>query len=138
MRYPVKLKREKEGGYTVTFPDIPEAITCGGDIADALSQAADALETALDFYFEDKRMVPLPSAQKRGQYAVSLPAGVSAKVLLHNEMIGQHVRPSELARRLSIPRQDITRLLDPRHKTRIDNIEQALHALGKTLEMRLS
>lgn len=137
MRYPVKLKDESKG-YTVTFPDIPEAITCGDDVEDALHQAADALETTVDIYFEYKRPFPLPSVPKRNQYSVVLPAGVSAKVLLHNEMIAQHVRPSELARRLSIPRQDITRLLDPRHKTRIDNIEQALHALGKSLEMRLS
>jgi antitoxin HicB len=67
---------------------------------------------------------------------VELPASVSAKVLLFNELVEQKVRPADLAKRLSIPRQHVTRLLDPRHSTKIDNIAAALKALGKTLEIR--
>jgi antitoxin HicB len=51
--YPVTLKRAEDGGFVVTFKDIPEAITQGETEAEALSPARDALETALDFYFED-------------------------------------------------------------------------------------
>jgi antitoxin HicB len=78
----------------------------------------------------------MPSAPKRGHKLVELPASVSAKVLLFNELIGQKVRPVDLAKRLSIPRQHVTRLLDPRYSTKIDNIAAALKVLGKTLEMR--
>jgi antitoxin HicB len=78
----------------------------------------------------------MPSAPKRGHRLVELPASVSAKVLLFNELIGQKVRPADLAKRLSIPRQHVTRLLDPRHATKIDNIAAALKALGKTMEIR--
>jgi hypothetical protein len=46
------------------------------------------------------------------------------------------VRPAELARRLSIPRQHVNRLLNPRHATEIDNVAAALKALGKTPEIR--
>jgi antitoxin HicB len=98
--------------------------------------AADALESALDFYFEHGRMVPPPSAPKRGQHLVELPASVSVKVLLFNELLAQKVRPSELARRLCIPRQHVQRLLDPRHPTKIDNLAAALKALGKTLDIQ--
>ncbi len=135
MLYPVKLKRQSVGNYAVGFPDIPEALTLGDTEEEALVQAVDALETALDFYFEHDRMVPLPSLPKRGHRLVELPAGVSAKVLLFNELLAQQVRPAELARRLSIPRQQVTRLLDPRHPTKIDSIAAALRALGKTLEL---
>jgi antitoxin HicB len=34
---------EKGGGFTVTFADVPEAITEGGSMADARAMAADAL-----------------------------------------------------------------------------------------------
>jgi antitoxin HicB len=138
MRYPVILKPEKEGGFLVTFPDVPEAITHGATKVEALVRAADALETALDFYFEEKSAVPMPSPLKRGQESVELPASVSAKTLLYNEMIAQRIRPSELARRMKIPRQEMTRLLDPRHLTKIDSIAAAVHALGKQLEVRLT
>ena len=35
---------EQDGGFVVTFPDVPEAITQGEDVTDALQQAADCLE----------------------------------------------------------------------------------------------
>jgi antitoxin HicB len=136
MKFPVKLSKEPEGGYTVTFPDIPEAITCGESIEDALYHAKDALESALDFYLDDKRPVPVPSKPKRGQHTVELPASVAAKVLLLNEMSDQKVRPAELARRLKVTPQEVTRLIDWRHTSKIDGIACALKALGKTLEMR--
>jgi hypothetical protein len=42
--YSVALEPERDGALTVTFPDLPEAITSGKDRADALDQAADCLE----------------------------------------------------------------------------------------------
>jgi antitoxin HicB len=133
MRYPVRLKAAKEGGYIVIFPDIPEAITQGEDIDDALLHAADALESALEFYFDGQRSVPLPSKPKRGQRIVELPPSISAKVLLLNEMLRQKVRPAELARRIGTTPQEVNRLTDIHHRTRIDSIDKALRALGKRL-----
>ena len=136
--YPVTLKLDKEdGGFVVTFVDIPEAITQGDTVSEALAAARDALESALDFYFEDKRAVPLPSNPKRGQHVVELPASLSAKVLLLNEMVTQNVRPAELARRLNTTPQEVNRLTNLRHTTRIDGIAAALQALGKHLDLRV-
>jgi antitoxin HicB len=137
MKFPVKLSKEPEGGYTVTFPDIPEAITCGESVEDALYHAKDALESAMDFYLDDKRPVPAPSKPKRGQHTVELPASVAAKVLLLNEMSSQKVRPSELARRLKVTPQEVNRLIDWKHTSKIDGIAGALKALGKTMEIRV-
>jgi antitoxin HicB len=136
MKYPVKLKKEPEGGYTVTFPDIPEAITYGESIEDALYHAKDALESAMDFYFEDRRQVPSPSQAKRGQHYVEVSSSLSAKILLLNEMVSQKVRPAELARRMKVRPQEVTRLTDLRYGSKIDGIAAALQALGKTLELR--
>jgi antitoxin HicB len=137
--YPVTLTPdEADGGFVVTFVDIPEAITQGDTEAEALAAAKDALESALDFYFEDKRTVPAPSKAKRGQNVIELPASLSAKVLLLNEMVTQDVRPAELARRLNTTPQEVTRLTNVRHTTRIDGIAAALQALGKHLDMRVS
>jgi len=137
MRFPAKFAHAKEGGFVVTFPDIPEAITQGDNEAKAMRAAHDALETALDFYFEAGRPVPTPSRPKRGQRMVELPASVSAKVILLNEMIAQKVRPAELARRLRVTPQEVTRLIDLRHATKIDGIAGALKALGKSMEIRV-
>jgi antitoxin HicB len=136
MRFPAKFARAKEGGFVVTFPDIPEAITQGENIDDAMIHAADALESALDFYFEEGRRVPMPSRPRRGQRVIELPASLSAKVQLLNEMIAQRIRPAVLARRLRVTPQEVTRLIDLRHATKIDGIAGALKALGKTMDIR--
>ncbi len=136
LRYPARLVKQREGGFVVTFPDIPEAITQGEDREDALLHAKDALETAMDFYFEQRRQVPMPSRLRRGQELVELPVSLTAKILLLNEMISQGVRPAELARRIGTTPQEVNRLTDIRHTTKIDAIAGALSALGKTLEVR--
>lgn len=130
--YPVRLR--KDGKFIlVTFPDIPEAITQGDNREHALEMAKEALESAIDFYFEDKRAVPMPSRPKRGQPVVELPASVAAKVLLLNEMLRQKVRPAELARRLGTTPQEVNRLTNLRHATKIDRVDAAMRALGKRL-----
>ena len=139
MQFPARFSREPgSGALNVSFPDIPEALTWGKTEADALHQALDALESALDFYFEDGRPIPTPSPRKRGQRMITLPASTTATVMLHNELIHQKVRPAELAKRLGIPRQEMTRMLNLRHKTKIDTIAAAFQALGKHLELRLA
>ena len=87
MYYPIHLQADSNGQILVTFPDVPEAATAADTEAQALQMAADALETALDFYFANGRRIPLPSSIGRDQYAVSLSAQTSVKVLLHNEKL---------------------------------------------------
>ena len=135
MRYPVNIESVDEGGFFVSFPDIPEALTQGETLEEALEMGRDALETALEFYFEDERTVPMPSKPKRGQSVVDLSPSLWAKVLLLNEMVLQHVRPADLARKLSIRPQEVTRLMQLKHPTKIDTISSAFNAMGKTLEL---
>lgn len=138
MFYPASFKADPSGGFVVTFRDIPEAITQGDDEHEAMAMAVDALITAMDFYFEDQRKVPLPSAPKRGERLIELPISLSAKVLLLNEMLDQKLRPVDLARRMSVRPQEINRLLNLEHKTKIDTVVDALHALGRRIELVLA
>lgn len=134
LRYPALFEPDGDG-FCVSFRDIPEALTSGETMEQARFMAADALLTAMDFYFEDKRPVPAPSKAKKGEELVSLPASASAKVLLLNEMILQKVTPAELARRLNTRPQEVNRIVDIGHSTKIDTIAAALEALGKHLEI---
>ncbi|HWK60569.1 MAG TPA: type II toxin-antitoxin system HicB family antitoxin [Eoetvoesiella sp.] len=138
MHYPAQFEAAPEGGFVVTFRDIPEAITQGDTEADALEMAADALLTSMDFYFEGHRPVPPASAPRKSERMVSLPASVSAKVLLLNEMLAQGVTPTELARRMGVRPQEVTRIMDLRHATKIDTIEKALAALDHQLCLSLA
>ena len=135
--YPARIASDGEG-FDVSFPDIPEALTGAATREEALARAVDALTTATDFYFEDRRQVPAPSAPKRGQVMVDLPPSVGAKVLLLNEMLRQQVKPAELTRRMNVRPQEVNRLTDLHHPTRIDTVSLALLAIGKRLKWRLA
>ena len=41
--YPCQLSPDEDGGLVVGIPDVPEAITSGGDRAEALAMAEDTL-----------------------------------------------------------------------------------------------
>ena len=138
MRYPAKFTPAKEGGYVVTFRDIPEAITQGDTKEEPMEMATDALLSALEFYFPYSRPIPFPSEPKRRERLVELPPSVEAKALLLNEMLAQRVYQAELARRLKKRPQDIQRLVDIRHTTKIDTIAEALRVIGKRLEIKIA
>ncbi|WP_338616425.1 type II toxin-antitoxin system HicB family antitoxin [Pigmentiphaga sp. CHJ604] len=134
MRYAARI--EPDGNvFMVSFRDIPEALTAADTRDEAEAAAADALRTAMDFYFEDRRAVPLPSEAQAGEVLVELPASLWAKVLLLNEMVRQDVAPVELARRLGTRKQEVTRIMDLGHATKIDTIAAALASLGRELSL---
>jgi len=133
--FPALFAPEPGGGFVVTFRDIPEAVTQGDTLEEARAAAADALLTALDFYFEDGRPVPAPSTAQAGEEQVGLPLSVQAKVALLNEMCARKVRPVDLARAMDVRPQDVTRILDLGHATKIETVGKALAALGRSLEL---
>lgn len=135
--YPVTLTPDDNGTLLVGFPDIPEANSVGEDEQEALLNAEDALEAALEIYFDEKRPIPMPSKTKKGQPAVTLPALVTAKVLLMNEMLDQKVRKAELARRLDVHMPQIDRLFDLQHSTKLEFIESAYRKLGKQISISI-
>lgn len=134
LTYPTTLAPDGDG-YLVQFIDIPEALTQGRTRERALDMAADALRTAMDFYFEDGRRVPMPSRVKRGQVGVELPPSVGAKVLLLNTMLEQGVTAAELARRLHTSPQSVNRLVNLDHASKIDTVASALKVLGRRMEL---
>ena len=138
MKYPARFEPDVEdGGYVVTFRDIPEATTQGDDDLDAMAMAEEVLISSIEYYLERKRSVPLPSALQENERMVRVPAITTAKVLLLNEMLAQNIGPSELARRMGTIPQNVNRLIDVRHTSKLESVEQALAALGKHLELNL-
>src|SRR5437016_2062820 len=92
LRYPVKLTRDDNGTILVTAPDLPEVSTFGEDATDALVRAADAIATALQGRITAREKIPAPSAPRRGQRLVALPAIVAAKLELYRGMIQTNTR----------------------------------------------
>ena len=136
--YPVVLDAQPEGGFVVTFPDVPEAITQGEDEQEALLYAVDALETALSFYVDARKPLPAASKAKRGQRTVRPSALEGAKLGVYQAMTEQGIKKAELARRLGWHMPQVDRLFDLRHASRLDQIEAAARVLGRVLEVRIA
>jgi antitoxin HicB len=132
--YPYELSLQAEGGFTVTFPDIPEAITEGETEAEAAKMAEDALVTALSFYTANAEPLPPPSPSRERTLAY-VPVLVAAKLALHDAMLAERVSNVDLARRLGVDEKIVRRLRDPLHKSRIEKVDAALRSLGKIIAL---
>lgn len=131
--YPAALTADPDGGFTVIFRDVPEAITEGDTREEALLRAEDALESALAMYIAAKEPLPPPSLPEAGEEMVPLSALGMAKTALYDAMREQGVGRAELARRLRWHLPQVSRLLDLRHASRMEQVEAALAALGLRL-----
>lgn len=61
MFYPAIFHKAEEGGFWITFPDIPECMTQGDDMEQAYEMAVNALGLAITDREEEKLELPTPS-----------------------------------------------------------------------------
>src|ERR1035438_9928012 len=127
LRYRVKFTKDTNGTVLVDIPAVPEAHTFGEDRAEALARAADALETALVGYMEDRLDIPAADLGLRGTF-VTVPALTEAKLALYQSMRAARVGKAELARRLNCHLPQVDRLLDLRHASRFEQLEAAFRS----------
>jgi antitoxin HicB len=58
LKLPLVFEPQPEGGYTVTSPLLPELITEGDSVEDALENVRDALAAVVEIYREAGRNLP--------------------------------------------------------------------------------
>jgi antitoxin HicB len=131
--YPAVFSEEPDG-VTVTFPDVPEAVTCGATRLKERERAADALISALSIYVEENR--PNPEASPaRGRDIVSVTALEAMKLALHDAMLAAGATNRELAGRLWVDEKAVRRLRDPLQRSAMGAVKAALRCLGKRVDV---
>ena len=130
--YPGKIEEEK-GFFTVTFRDIPFAMTDGETYKEALQEAVDCLGEALASCIVDNEDIPMPSPARPGEILITPPALVAAKAALYIASREAGLSKSALARKLGVSEAVGRRLLNPNYQTKIINIDKALAAMGKRI-----
>ena len=129
--YPITLE-DDDGTLLVTSPDFPELATFGDDREEAIARASHALEEAVAARIHDRKDIPSPS---QGETYAILPTLTSVKVMLYKGMRDQGVGKAELARRLGWHMPQIDRVLDVRHRSRLDQMDAVLGAIGHRLHV---
>jgi len=90
-----------EGGYTVTFPDLPGCITEGDTLEEALSMAKDALGGHLYLMEEDQDTIPHPSNPK----SISLNAGEFYTLVQANtDFVRERIRNKAINKTVTLPK----------------------------------
>lgn len=129
--YPCTLTPDEGGSYVASFPDVPEALTSGDDRADALEMATDALVVALDAYVCGGEDIPVPSVPLSGHELVAVPSVVAAKLALYTAMREQNLTNGSLAKRLKLREAAVRKLLNPRRRSHMGQVENALRVVGR-------
>lgn len=137
IRYAAILDPQPEGGFSVTFPDIPEAITEGDDKDAALFNAAEVLTLCLEQRMEDGEVIPAATKVKGGEW-IEPAAAVQAALLMRQARESQGKSVADVARALNTSWPAAQRLEQPGGNPTLKQLERAAAALGKRLVVGLS
>jgi antitoxin HicB len=132
--YPAIIHHDPDGRSRIEFPDLPEAITEGETLEEALFNAAEVLTLTLEGRMEENIAIPLPSSIKNA-YLIAPEAKVQAALLIRKAK-GNH-KLSDIARALGTSWPSAARLEDPHHWSSMRQLERAATILGQRLVISL-
>ncbi len=75
--YGATLTSAEEGGYVVTFRDLPEAITQGDNLEESLAEASDCLAETIAARIDDGLELPMPSDIHDEEYRIAVPIHIA-------------------------------------------------------------
>ncbi|MGN8247678.1 type II toxin-antitoxin system HicB family antitoxin [Pseudomonas sp. SMV7] len=136
--YDYAIRFEEDGtapGVAVFCRDLPELNSFGDDRQHAISEAGDAIESALSIYVDQRRPIPDATPAEDGEVSIHLPAVTVAKIALWNEMMARGMRKADLCRLLGVSQTQGDRLVDFLHTSRMEQLESALAVMGKRLSI---
>ena len=138
--YPCNIRRDEEEAnltgreaYNVTFPDLPEAITCSWSWDEAVEMAEDVLGLCLAHYCVHEGYIPTPSLLTEGQVMVPVPPLVAAKLTINSAIREKGITKQALGKKLGLEEDAVRKLLHPNYRTHFTQVERALRAVGRSL-----
>lgn len=128
--FPARLSPDREGRLVVCFPDLPDAVTDGATLGEALAEASDCLSEALAGRINRNEEIPSPSRLRPGQHLVSPDPSMALKAALYSALRSRGLTVADLAHRLGIDERSAAQLIDPRRAAKLENLTTALAVLG--------
>jgi antitoxin HicB len=129
--YPAIFEYDKsEKRYTVSFPDLSEAITEGETLEEAIFNASEVLTLTLEGRVDEGIDIPRPSSRKSAKYIA--PSARAQAALLLRWAKGDHTT-AEIARALNTSWPAVSRLEDLHHWPSLRQLERAAATVGHRL-----
>jgi antitoxin HicB len=135
IRYPALLEAQPNGGFFVSFVDLPDTFTEGETKEEALFNASEVLSAMLVWRLDEAKDVPAPSLKVKGAHYIAPDAKTQAAMLLRLARGERSL--SELARALETSWPSAKRLEDASHWPSLKTLDRAAAALGKKLVLVL-
>ena len=91
MSYRMEIVEDREeGGFVVSFPDLPGCITCGETLESAIANAADAKKTWIEAALEEGVEIPEPNSLQdySGQFKLRMPRSLHRSLAEHSQRVG--------------------------------------------------
>lgn len=129
LTYPVEIE-EIDGEQIIRFPHFPEALTSVPVGQDYFPAAQDCLSEAIAGRILDGEDIEI-NLPARGNHATIPPDElICKKAVLHQAMRDEGMSVAELARRLGVDHKEARRILDPRHNTKYERLQEAQLAIN--------
>ena len=128
--YPAVITEEGPGDFLVRFPDVPQALTGGASLEEAVARAADALEEAVLHYLAEGVDIPLPRNAAKGEVSIPLDPVTAGRAAVAAIMARQKLSKVALAAKMGKDEKVVRRILDGGGNTSMANVSSALKALG--------
>lgn len=93
MKLPYKMELTpdtEEGGFVVSFPDLPGCLSVGDTVEEAYENAVDAKRTWIEAALEEKISIPEPSTAEdySGQFKLRMPKSLHKSLAEHSKQEG--------------------------------------------------
>lgn len=84
------VEDQEEGGYVISFPDLPGCITCGETIESAVANAADAKKAWIEAAMEEGLPIHEPDSldDYSGQFKLRIPKSLHRSLAEHSKREG--------------------------------------------------
>lgn len=130
--YFANFEPAEEGGFVITFPDIPEAISEADDKSSALFNASEVLDLCLTERIASGDALPSPTKLSGGVW-IEPSASIQAAVLVRQTREKEGKNLADLARALKTSWAAAQKLETPANNPTLRQLERTAAVLGKRL-----
>lgn len=135
--FPITVEKDGEGYFGhISHPNGTfQGVTDGASVAEVLENAVDMLREMISAAVVNGEDIPSPGSCAAGTHEVTADALTSAKAQLHLALRAQGLKQGDLGARMKGDYKAAKRLLDFKHRSKAEHLEQAFRAVGYRLHV---